>query len=77
MVLCVRERLDDLKVMRAWVVEATEREWFLAWTEQAYSWRWLARAVDLTGWPCWGRIQRLNTFAKRMDLVPREWLPVQ
>ena len=49
MVLCVRERLNDLEVMRAWVVEATEREWFLAWTEQAYSWRLLARAVELTG----------------------------
>ena len=67
----------DLEVMRAWVVEATEREWFLAWTEQAYSWRMLARAVELSGWPCWGRIRRLNTFAERMDLVPRDWLPAQ
>ena len=67
----------DLEVMRAWVVEATERQWFLAWTEQAYSWRMLARAVELTRWPCWGRIRRLNTFATRMDLVPRDSLPVQ
>ena len=67
----------DLEVMRAWVVEATEREWFLAWTEQAYSWRMLTRAVELSGWPCWSRIRRLNTFAERMDLVPRDWLPAQ
>ena len=60
----------DLEVMRAWVVEATEREWFLAWTEQAYSWRMLARAVALTRWPCWSRIRRLNTFEKKTDLVP-------
>ena len=67
----------DLEVMRAWVVEATEREWFLAWTEQAYTWRMLARAVALTGWPQWGRIRRLNTFAKNMSVVPRDSLPVQ
>lgn len=67
----------DLHVMQAWVVEATEREWFLAWTEQAYSWRMLARAVKLTRWPLWEKIRVLNTFAKRMELVPRDSRPVQ
>lgn len=67
----------DRDVMRAWVVEATERDWFLAWTERAYSWRMLARAVTLTGWPCWDRIRRLNTFARDMSLVPRDSLPIQ
>lgn len=66
----------DLQILRAWIVEATERQWLLAWTEQAYSWRMLARAVKLSSEPCWTRIRNLNTFTIKPELVPREWRPI-
>ena len=67
----------DRQVLAAWVIEATERDWLLAWTEQAYSWRMLARAVAISEFPCWERIRNLNMVAKKPELVPREWLPVR
>ena len=66
----------DKTVLTAWMTETTDRDWLFAWYEQAYSWRMLAGAVKLTGWPCWERIRRLNTFAARQDLVPAGSLPV-
>ena len=66
----------DRQVLRAWVIEATERDWLLAWTEQAYSWRMLARAVAMSAFPCWERIRNLNMVAKKPWLVPREWRPI-
>lgn len=65
----------DRQVLDAWVIEATERDWLLAWTEQAYSWRMLARAVAMSNFPCWERIRNLNMVAKKPELVPRDWLP--
>ena len=66
----------DRIVLTAWVMEATERDWLLAWTEQAYSWRMLARAIAISGYPCWERIRNLNMFAREPALVAREALPV-
>ena len=65
----------DRTVLAAWVVEATERDWLLAWTEQAYSWRMLARAVHLTEAACWERIRNLNMRATKPALVPDDALP--
>ena len=67
----------DRAVLTAWIVEATERDWLLAWTEQSYSWRMLARAIVVSGWPCWERIRRLNTFVREPALVPPDALPFQ
>ena len=64
-------------VLTAWVIEATEREWLLAWTEQAYSWRMLVRAVEISGWPCWRRIRNLNMFSARPELIPKGSFPVE
>ena len=66
----------DRAVLSAWVIEATERDWLLAWTEQAYSWRMLARAVKLSGFPCWEGIRNLNMVANRPELIPDEWRAV-
>ncbi len=66
----------DRTVLTAWVLEATERDWFLAWTEQVYSWRMLARAIAISGYPCWERIRHLNMLARDPALVPRDVLPV-
>ena len=66
----------DREVFFAWIVEATEEQWFLAWTEQAYSWRMLARAIDITSYPCWKRIRKLNMFAEKPKLLPVDSLPV-
>ena len=66
----------DRTVLTAWVMEATERDWLLAWTEQAYSWRMLARAISISGYPCWERIRHLNMFAREPTLVPRDALPL-
>ena len=65
----------DRTVLAAWVVEATERDWLLAWTEQAYSWRMLARAVQITEAACWERIRNLNMRATKPALVPDDALP--
>ena len=66
----------DREVLESWVMEATERDWLLAWTEQAYSWRMLARAVKMTKVPFWERIRNLNMVAKKPELIPDEWRPV-
>lgn len=66
----------DRTVLTAWVIEATERDWLLAWTEQAYSWRMLARAIAICGCPCRERIRHLNMFAREPTLAPRDSLPV-
>ena len=66
----------DRMVLTAWILEANERDWLLAWTEQAYSWRMLARAIATTGVPCWSRIRNLNMFAQVPELVPPDALPV-
>ena len=67
----------DRTVLSAWVVEATECDWLVAWTEQAYSWRMLVRAVGTTGWPCWNRIRNLNMLATRPELIPKGSLPIE
>ena len=67
----------EREVLCAWVIEGTECDWLLAWTEQAYSWRMLARAVAMSGFPCWERIRNLNIVVKKPLLVPLEWLPSQ
>ena len=67
----------EREVLTTWVMEASERDWLLAWTEQAYSWRMLARAVEISGFPCWSRIRNLNMFAKVPALVPEDALPVE
>ena len=66
----------DRTVLTAWVMEATERDWLLAWTDQAYSWRMLARALAISGFPCWKRIRNLNMVARVPARVPRDSLPV-
>ena len=66
----------DKVVLTAWVVEATERDWLLAWTEQAYSWRMLVRAAGTTRWPCWSRIRNLNMLATRPELIPTGSFPI-
>ena len=65
----------DRTVLTAWVVEASEREWLLAWTEQAYSWRMLIKAVETSKWPCWSRIRNLNMLAARPELIPKGSFP--
>ena len=66
----------DNVVLLAWIMEATEREWFRAWTEQAYSWRMLARVLKRTRYPCWGKIRIVNKYAKNMALIDKRWLPI-
>lgn len=66
----------DNTVVLAWITEATEREWFRAWTERAYTWRMLARALKRTGYPCWGKIRIVNKYAKDMTLVDKSSLPI-
>ena len=66
----------DCTVLTAWAIEATERDWLLAWTEQAYSWRMLARAIAISGYPCWERIRNLNMVGRDPALVQRDSLPV-
>lgn len=66
----------DRTVRTASVMEATEPDWLLSWTEQAYSWRMLARAIAISGCPCRERIRNLNMFARDPTLVPRDSLPV-
>ena len=66
----------DRTVLTAWVMEATERDWLLAWTEQAYSWRMLARAIPISGCPCWQCIRNFNMLARDPALLPRDALLV-
>ena len=66
----------DVRVLRAWIIEADEIEWIQAWSEQAYSWRMLARAIKLSKYPCWSRIRSLHLTVKRPDLVPNGAWPV-
>ncbi len=66
----------DVRVLRAWIVEADEIEWIQAWSEQAYSWRMLARAIKLSKYPCWSRIRSLHLTVQRPDLVPNGAWPV-
>ena len=66
----------DLDVLSAWIIESTEQQQWDAWTEQAYSWRMLARAMHLVQYPCWERYRNLNVFTIRPELIPPNSVPI-
>ena len=73
----MRPTTRDKTVLRAWLMEASERDWFLAWSEQVYSWRMLANAIKQTKCARWDQIRRLNRLAKRPELVDRDAFPAE
>ena len=49
----------------------------MAWVEQAYSWRMLARAVKTTRYRGYDRIRMLNSYTERPELVPANGFPIE
>ncbi len=67
----------DLDVLTSWLIHATPEQQWWAWVEQAYSWRMLARAMQLTGLPFWERHRIMNMHAYDQSLVPKSSLPTR
>ena len=69
----------QLVVMASWVNNvnnASTKEQWSAWTEQAYSWQTLVRATHRFSLPLWEHYRILNTYAERQDLVPESSYPL-
>ena len=68
------EREDS--VLCSWVMHATIDDLWWAWSERAYSWRMLARAMQRVELPWWEAYRYVNAHAERQEMVPDDAFPV-
>ena len=68
------EREDS--VLCSWVIHATIDDLWWAWSERAYSWRMLARAMQRVELPWWEAYRYVNAHAERQEMVPDDAFPV-
>ena len=66
----------EQSVLCSWVMHATIEDLWWAWSERAYSWRMLARAMQRVELPWWEAYRYVNAHAERQEMVPDDAFPV-
>ena len=66
----------EQSVLCSWVMHATVEDLWWAWSERAYSWRMLARAMQRVELPWWEAYRYVNAHAERQEMVPDDAFPV-
>ena len=67
------EREDS--VLCSWVMHATIDDLWWAWSERAYSWRMLARAMQRVELPWWEAYRYVNAHAERQEMGAHSRFP--
>ena len=66
----------EFDVLDSWIMHATVDDLWWAWSERAYSWRMLARAMQLVQLPWWEAVRYVNAHAQHQEMVPEDSFPV-
>ena len=66
----------QLGVLDSWVTHATLDDLWWAWSERAYSWQMLARAMHHVNLPWWEGYRYVNAHAVHQEMVAADALPL-